>query len=533
MYQNQFQIIIQSKVSAIEQIISAVDLPEDSGVTINTVGDYHQIWKEDMLDDAVILDLNECNLTEAPEGVGTLVYLVTAEEISAISTELLDKAGMLWVMPGEDKYKKELLISYYKKLLNRMKESADYRKQRVCFETVIDSLPDLIWFKDRIGAHLIVNDGFCDAVEKTKEQIYKKGHYYIWDIPKQEYEEGDYVCLESEDIVIDARKTCLFDEKVKTKKGMRLFKTYKSPLIDDNGEIFGTCGVAHDVTELKNMSTELEVVLKNLPFSVAIEDSNGQALSYNDEFKKTFDEKEIADTGSFEKWKRQIIEQYGVKEGNFVEITLNIAGEDRIYIFREVPIIDVFEAEIGKVNIFQDITIARKAEEQTRYIARTDFLTGLSNRWSMFQYLDEKNNSEQITMITADLDNFKQVNDIYGHQSGDRALIETSRMLKESFPSDFIARLGGDEFLIVSERILTNQDIEKELQHMMNVMHEFYTNDPEFGKLSVSIGTAVSISENGKGHDFEELMHRSDAALYEAKQAGKDAYILDKSIGRS
>lgn len=532
MYQNQFQIIIQSKAAAIEQTVSAVELPEDSAVTISTVEDYHQIWNADMLDEAVILDFSGLNLSSAPEGISNLIYLITAGELAAIGTDLLDKADMLWVMSEDDRYNKDLLTVYYKKLLQQMKESADYRKQKVCFETVIDSLPDLIWFKDRIGAHLIVNDGFCDAVEKTKEQIYKKGHYYIWDIPKQEYEEGDYVCLESEDVVIEARKTCLFDEKVKTKKGMRLFKTYKSPLIDTNGDIFGTCGVAHDVTELKNMSTELEVVLKNLPFSVAIEDSNGQALSYNDEFKKTFDEKEIAGSGSFEKWKRQIIEQYGVKEGKRVEITLNMAGEDRIYIFREVPIVDVFEAEIGKVNIFQDITIARKAEEQTQYIAKTDFLTGLSNRWSMFQYLDEKNDSEQITMITADLDNFKQVNDIYGHQSGDRALIETSRMLKECFPNDFIARLGGDEFLIVSERILTNGDIEKELQHMMDVMHEFYSGDPEFGELSVSIGTAVSISENGKGHNFEELMHRSDDALYEAKEAGKDAYVMDKSVGR-
>ncbi|MDE6530866.1 MAG: PAS domain S-box protein, partial [Lachnospiraceae bacterium] len=270
MFQNQFQIIIQSKSPEIEKTVHTIDLPEDSEVVLTTVADYHEIWKEDMIDTAVIIDGKTDDFPEISREKCLVVYLLSVDEMVAVKQEQLAKADMLWVMPG-DRYQKDLLAIYYKKLLLFMKNIADNRKQKICFNTLIDSLPDLIWFKDQKGAHLIVNDGFCSTVEKTKEQIYKKGHYYIWDIPKEEYEQGDYVCLESEDIVMEARKTCLFDENVKTKGGMRLFKTYKSPLIDANEEIFGTCGFAHDVTELQNISQELAIVLKSLPFAVVIE----------------------------------------------------------------------------------------------------------------------------------------------------------------------------------------------------------------------------------------------------------------------
>ena len=68
---------------------------------------------------------------------------------------------------------------------------------------------------------------------------------------KEEYEQGEYICLESEEIVLQEKKTCIFDEKVKTKHGMRQFKTYKSPIFDDNEQLIGTVGIAHDVTDLE------------------------------------------------------------------------------------------------------------------------------------------------------------------------------------------------------------------------------------------------------------------------------------------
>ena len=171
MFQNQFQIIIQSGSPEIEKAVHTIDLPEDSEVVFTTVDDYHKVWNENMIDAAVIIDGKTDDMPEISREKGLVVYLLSADEMVTAKQEQLAKADMLWMMPGE-RYQKDLLAIYYKKLLLFMKNIADNRKQKICFNTLIDSLPDLIWFKDRKGAHLIVNNGFCGAVEKTKEQIY-------------------------------------------------------------------------------------------------------------------------------------------------------------------------------------------------------------------------------------------------------------------------------------------------------------------------------------------------------------------------
>lgn len=525
MFLNKFQIIIQSGSSEIEKAVHMIEPPEDSEVALTTVDDYHKAWKDTMIDTAVILDGKTEELPEVSREKCLVVYLLSVDETGAVKQEQLARADMLWVMPGE-RYQKELLEIYYKKLLLFMKDVADSRKLKICFNTLIDSLPDLIWFKDRVGAHLIVNNGFCGAVEKTKEQIYKKGHYYIWDIPKEEYEQGDYVCLESEDIVMAARKTCLFDENVKTKGGMRLFKTYKSPLIDVDEEIFGTCGFAHDVTELQNISKELSIVLKSLPFAVVIEDPKGMAISVNPEFLKYFPNEKLGEGQSFADWKQKLLAGKPVKDGDGIEIELDKGDDKVVLMYREAPVIDVFGEALGTIDIFQDITIEKKFGEQTLYAATTDFLTGLNNRRSLFRYLDETKSSPQMTMITLDLDNFKQVNDMYGHKEGDRALVETARLLKECFSQDFIARLGGDEFIVVQNRMITEEELQKEVDHMMETMHAYYRSDERFSGMTVSAGAAYSIIEAGVDHEIENLIQCSDKALYRAKESGKAKYMF-------
>lgn len=525
MFQNQFQIIIQSGSPEIEKKVHMIDLPEDSEVVLTTVADYHEVWNEKMIDTAVIIDGKTDDLPEMSREKCLVVYLLSVDEMVTVKQEQLAKADMLWVMP-EERYQKDLLVIYYKKLLLFMKNIADNRKQKICFDTLIDSLPDLIWFKDRKGAHLIVNDGFCSTVEKTKEQIYKKGHYYIWDIPKEEYEQGDYVCLESEDIVMEARKTCLFDENVKTKGGMRLFKTYKSPLIDANEEIFGTCGFAHDVTELQNISKELSIVLNSLPFAVVIEDPKGMAISVNPEFLRYFPDEKFEEQQSFSDWKQKLLAEKSVKNGDGIEIELDDGKDKTVLMYREAPVVDIFGETLGNIDIFRDITIEKKFGEQTLYAATTDFLTGLNNRRSLFRYLEEKKDCRQMTMITLDLDNFKQVNDMYGHKEGDRALVETARLIRECFPEDFIARLGGDEFIVVQSRTITMDELKKEVNHMMETMHAYYNSDEKFSRMTVSAGAASSIINEGMNHEIENLIQRSDKALYKAKESGKAKYVF-------
>lgn len=132
----------------------------------------------------------------------------------------------------------------------------DYWQTSHYLESTINNTPSLIWYKDKNGIHEKVNDSFCTTVGKTKSQVQGRGHAYIWDV-----EQDDPVCIESERIVMETRKTCVAEETIQTGEGKRTLTTYKSPLYDVDGSVMGTVGVAIDVT--KEHSYAVELLRKN------------------------------------------------------------------------------------------------------------------------------------------------------------------------------------------------------------------------------------------------------------------------------
>lgn len=517
MFLNRFVIYIISSGNKIEEALRDTSEPEDSSFEIKTVSSAEGLGVLPAFGSAVIVDC--VAVKDIPEtNAEFTVLLASAEKLP--DTETLSRADDLWIMPDSDVYGAKLLKISFERLMSAMKRSADSRRLETCFITAIDSIPDLVWFKDRTGAHLIVNNSFCKAVEKTKEQIYKKGHYYIWDIPKEEYEQGDYVCLESEDDVIAARKTCLFDEKVKTKSGMRQFKTYKSPLIDKDGSIFGTCGVAHDVTDIQNTNNELDVVLESMPYAVVVSGRQNTVISTNSKFGRYFPEDGSIIGMQIDKWRKKVLKGHTVNADGDIEITRMTDGELRTFVFNEEPIVDIFDVPIGTLNIFRDVTLERQFEQQTIRSANTDFLTGLHNRRSLFSYLETVREEQQLSMITIDLDNFKMVNDKFGHQKGDEALIETAKLLEKCFPNDFIVRLGGDEFLVVICGTICAEELERQTANLLDTLCGFFKSFEEFSMMTASAGIAYKVIQSGR-HDIENLMINSDSALYRSKNTGK------------
>ncbi len=132
------------------------------------------------------------------------------------------------------------------------KMSKDYWETSHFFESTINSVPNLIWYKDKAGLHEKVNDSFCKAVNKKKSQIEGRGHAYIWDV-----EQDDPACIESEHQVMSTRKTCVSEETIKTGDGTKLLTTYKSPLYNIDGSVMGTVGVAIDITQERAYEQEL------------------------------------------------------------------------------------------------------------------------------------------------------------------------------------------------------------------------------------------------------------------------------------
>ena len=529
MYLCKLKLFIVTGSEEPEKVLRSVALPEDCEIEIFSLKELDES-RLTVCDCAVISDGDTDVLAKAAAAKGVKsVLLAEGGELKNIPADKLETAEDIFAMPDGMRYDKTVLAAHFRRLINTMKNEADARKAKIYFETAIDSIPDLVWFKDSIGSHLIVNDSFCKLVEKTKEQIYKRGHYYIWDIPREEYEKGEYVCLESEDLVVEARKTCVFDEKIKTKGGMRQFKTYKSPLIDVDDSIFGTCGVAHDVTDLHNMNNELDVILESVPFAVIVYDNNNVIVNVNREFDLMFGINEDLTKVTVDEWLSKYVTGKVKKIPNRDDFLMDYGNEVRTISYSQQAITDIFGEAIGRMVIFHDVTVERLNEERTIKSANTDFLTGLNNRRSLTDHLEETRKAPQLTFITIDLDNFKQVNDVYGHHAGDEALLIVARIMKKSFPEDFIARLGGDEFMIIISREISMEQVKKEVSAFQTTLRAEYVKTPEFTEITTSIGIAADTLASCGRYDFDKIMRHSDRALYKAKDNGKAQFFVYES----
>lgn len=145
---------------------------------------------------------------------------------------------------------------------NNYKLSKDYWQTNQYLETTINSIPNLIWYKDKNGIHKKVNDSFCRTVNKTKKQVEGRDHFYIWNVAPDDPANKGHDCMESDMEVIRKRKTITTEEIVKSGNDNKLLTTFKSPLYDLDGSVMGTVGVGIDIT--RERAYEQEITKKNL-----------------------------------------------------------------------------------------------------------------------------------------------------------------------------------------------------------------------------------------------------------------------------
>lgn len=177
--------------------------------------------------------------------------------------------------------------------------------------------------------------------------------------------------------------------------------------------------------------------------------------------------------------------------------------------------------------VVKDIDQKKKRELELKNRAEKDGLTGLYNSITLRNKIEEalqiKNfNNLKRVFIILDLDNFKEINDKFGHSYGDKVLIEIAKILKNRFRSnDIIGRLGGDEFVIFLNGVEDYEAAEKYIQCLKIATEKVYKKESITVKISGSIGFSISPDD---GSTFEELYTRADLALYEIKKCGKNNY---------
>jgi len=175
-----------------------------------------------------------------------------------------------------------------------------------------------------------------------------------------------------------------------------------------------------------------------------------------------------------------------------------------------------------------------RLHEEVRRQATTDELTGLVNRRQFMEALETELERARMfetpfSVVLADLDDFKRINDDYGHHGGDLALRSFGRLLGEHVRDfDVAARLGGEEFAILlpQTRADAAAAVAGRIRRALTVAR-IPVSDNERVRLTASFGVA----ESSLGRSSDELLRRADDAMYAAKRAGKDRFVVDEAVG--
>jgi diguanylate cyclase (GGDEF)-like protein len=179
------------------------------------------------------------------------------------------------------------------------------------------------------------------------------------------------------------------------------------------------------------------------------------------------------------------------------------------------------------IGVTQDITERKRREEQERFLAYHDSLTGLPNRRLLDDRLRQAVNLAQrrdarVAVMLIDLDDFKRVNDQLGHRAGDAVLREVAHRLAGCVrKADTLARQGGDEFVVVIPDLGQEADCQVVAEKILRVLEPAFSTDGSEFRIGASIGISIYPGDAGDG---DALLRNADAAMYRAKQLGRNNY---------
>lgn len=177
-----------------------------------------------------------------------------------------------------------------------------------------------------------------------------------------------------------------------------------------------------------------------------------------------------------------------------------------------------------RVNIIRDITARRELESKIVYLANYDPLTNVANRASIFSQLDNaiekvKFTGYDVACIMFDIDKFKYINDTFGHIIGDEVLKYVAQTIQSSLRTcDSIGRFGGDEFIVILQNIQNKKDLISLAGRICNIFKQPFIINQHTIKITISIGISLLSELQETENQRDELIHRADSAMYEAKK---------------
>jgi diguanylate cyclase (GGDEF)-like protein/PAS domain S-box-containing protein len=409
------------------------------------------------------------------------------------------------------------------------------RKSHERLREAIDILPQGIVFLDAEGRYILWNKKYAEIYNRSSD-LFKPGAR-LQDTIRVGVERGDYpAAIGREEQWIAERISKLYHPG---ERHEQILADGRCILIEERltGD-GGIIGLRVDITELKQREASFRLLFDSNPVPMlvcALDDErilsvNDAAIQHYGYSRSDFEMLTIRHLQAFESelpWAGdQTSDERAARTWKHVKADgslIDLAIYSRQLAYGDQPAVLV---------ALMDITERKRAEMRLTFMAHHDGLTGLPNRNSLRQRLDEmlaqtRRSSEKVAVLFLGLDNFKAVNDTLGHGVGDKLLRGVARRLRSSLrEEDAIARLSSDEFAVIQSAISRPEDVVLLARRLLEAIGEPYLLDGNSVVIGASIGIAMA---PGDGDDSEKLLKNADMALSRAKNDSRGTFSFFES----
>jgi len=422
-------------------------------------------------------------------------------------------------------------------------------QSREILRRVIDNIPIRIFWKDRHSRYLGCNPGFAqDAGFANVDAVVGKDDAAMtWRASADELQSIDQLVMTS-----NQPKLGYEEQQPDSKGGVQWLRTSKVPLRDAQGDVFGVLGLYEDVTERRRTQDQLRLaasVFESAREGIFITDMLGNIVEVNHAFTVITGYSRAEVFGRNPRLLNSGRQDAAFYTTMFAELQRQGHWQGELWnqrkngeIYAEMLTVTVVRDELGTashyVALFFDITAIKMHQQQLEHIAHFDALTNLPNRVMLHDRLHQTmaqavRRGQLLAVVYLDLDGFKQVNDAFGHDAGDRLLVAVSDQMKHALrEGDTLARLGGDEFVAVLTDLNDVNDCASTLKRLLEAAGQpMVLGDAEL-KVSASLG--VTFFPQADPVDADQLLRQADQAMYQAKLSGKNRYhTFDAAHDRS
>jgi len=278
---------------------------------------------------------------------------------------------------------------------------------------------------------------------------------------------------------------------------------------------------------------------ETVPVALALLDKNSNIIDVNTKFEELFGYKREEIIGK--DLNELIVPKEEISDGRKLDEIAGTTGYVRVERKRlrkngkEIPVLvsgSPFEVDgktIGIIGVYEDISEIKKIQEVLYYQATHDTMTGLPNRYLLSDRFNlEKAKADRenakVALFFIDINEFKHINDTYGHDFGDKVIKSVAdRLISSVRKTDSVVRFGGDEFVIVFNSVKTLDDIVSIAIKVINAFYEKLEIDGV--KLDVPINVGIAVYPDD-GETLEELLRKGDLAMYEAKAIGTNNFVF-------